>query len=241
MKIAISLFMCVICLQLLGQGEYLPHTFSSANISANYHITQGLTSYGVRIGYTNKKTFAFSVGGVYSNIVNNTAYEDISEVYLVPRLELYSGENFITRLGAEYGFGKATGNTIISDNLEEEGKVYAAGDLSFSLALGSRKGIAIFPTLSARLTNRKYEMGGTQYFTNTRELLLEDFYEDLSVSLPLLFNFESAQFVVVPKMGRSIYGTYYEAGVSINLYHSARCKVVRHQIKKNDVLSRFYN
>jgi len=224
-----------------GQGEFLPHTFSSVNISTNYHTAEGMTNYGARIGYTNKKVFSFSIGGTYSDLDNNSAYRNINELYLVPRLEVYGGQSVITKLGIEYGVGKSTGNNMVSDAVVDESNAYAAGGLSFSIAIGSRKGFAIFPTVSANLSNRKFEMGGTPYFENLKEPLVDNFHQDLSISFPLLLNFESTQIVVIPKMGSAVYGNYYELGVSLNLYHSARCKVVRHKIKKSDVLSKFYN
>lgn len=237
-----SALACCTFAMLQSQSEYLPITFSSINLSSSVKSTSDMGLLSMSIGYTNKKNFVVGIDGSYGKFEGNSTYEDITEVYAGPRADLFLGKKgIITKFGIGYRFGTAKGSSLIQDGIQMVRKNNAHLDISFTFPISSKSGIALYPTLFGGLSDRDYSMGSTDYFTEMRTTLWKSFHEEISVSIPMIFNFSGAQVAVVPKMGRAIYNTFFELGLAFNFYHSARCTVVRRKNKKNSVLSKFYN
>ena len=240
-----SLFIVLLCLIATkgpSQSEYLPITFSAVNLSTSLRSADDLNEKSIIVGYTNKKNVALNINASFATIDGTSSYTDITEMHIGPRFDLFLGKNgIISKFGIEYNFGWSSGAPSVQERIETERKNNLQLDLSFSLPIGSKNGVAFYPTLYGGLSNRDYSFKGSSHFAEMRPNIFGDFHEEISMSLPMIINFSGAQLAIVPKMGRSVYNTFFELGVAANLYHSARCTIVRRKNKRNKVLSKFYN
>lgn len=242
LKILASIICCLMSTLLVGQSEYLPATFSAVNISSELRSANEMRLVTFGVGYTNKKNYGIGLSGAIGKFMNIGDGIDAEEFHIGPRAELFIGNGaIITKVSMAYEFGVAKNSNRASIDKVIELNDHSDFDLSISLPVGNKQGTAIFPTIYVGISNRQFSITEINYFDNPRENLLGTFHDEIAISMPVVFNFSGSQVAISPRMGRAVYGEFFEIGILANLYHSARCTVVRRKNKKNSVLSKFYN